>query len=519
MDTTSLKETEPAASLPSDVNPDQGGRSAVELAWSDWRISFAVSTVVVAGFGLISVWLIPRGPITTAETLISMGSALAVGAVAGLVTGNRWVLLTTPLVFAIVFEIGRIGIVGPTVDSVNLGSFLGVVAFVLGRVLHGLVVLAPLTLGSVYGVWLARRFGNETASSIGSFGWTVTWLATIGLVVLAGFIARPASTAPIVGPDGQSLPGSIAELAFVPLGGHDQALMIRGRDVDKPVLLYLAGGPGGTDIGAMRRDVTLEQEFVVVTWDQRGAGKSYAALDPTDTFTLEQLTSDTIELTDYLRNRFDEDKIYLVGQSWGSTLGLLAVQQRPDLYHAVVGVGQMVSQRETDIMFWEDTMAWAEVNGKANLAASLRDSGPPPYDDIYDYDPVVSNEHSWNSYPGLDLSHEMPGSLFVPEYSFMDRVNAFKGFLDTNGTMYSQLQDIDFRRDVPALSVPYYMVLGEHEARGRAVLATEWYDKLDAPSKARFIFEGSGHRPNFDRPGEFADVMRTVHANTSDSSP
>ncbi len=143
--------------------------------------------------------------------------------------------------------------------------------------------------------------------------------------------------------DGQTLPGSVAELTAVPIGDHDQAMLIRGRSARNPVLLYLAGGPGGTDLGAMRADVSLEQDFVVVTWDQRGTGKSYAALDPAGTFTVDQMVADTIEVTNYLRARFGQDRIYLVGNSWGTILGVLAVQQHPELYHAYVGTGQMVS--------------------------------------------------------------------------------------------------------------------------------------------------------------------------------
>jgi pimeloyl-ACP methyl ester carboxylesterase len=287
-------------------------------------------------------------------------------------------------------------------------------------------------------------------------------------------------------------------------------MMIRGRSVDNPVLLYLAGGPGGTDLGAMRADVSLEQDFVVVTWDQRGTGKSYSALDPVETLTLEQMVADTIEVTNYLRDRFDEEKIYLVGQSWGSTLGVLAVQQRPELYHAFVGVGQMVSQRETDIMFYEDTLAWADEIGNDALLATLRENGPPPYDNLLDYEPAIAHEHDWNQYPELDMSNEMPAILFVPEYTWMDRINAFRGFLDTFSVLYPQLQNIDFRQDVPRLDVPFTMVLGEHEARGRAVLANEWFDTLDAPSKEKIILERSGHRPNFDEPAAFASLMSRV---------
>ena len=132
-------------------------------------------------------------------------------------------------------------------------------------------------------------------------------------------IARPASTAPILGPDGQPLAGSIAEFETVRIGGVDQVLMLRGRSVDNPVLLYLAGGPGGTDIGAMRADVGLEQDFVVATWEQRGTGKSYASsIDPVEDLTLAQAVDDTIAVTDHLRERFGVDRVFLVANSWGT---------------------------------------------------------------------------------------------------------------------------------------------------------------------------------------------------------
>jgi len=286
--------------------------------------------------------------------------------------------------------------------------------------------------------------------------------------------------------------------------------MIRGRSVDSPVLLHLAGGPGGTDIGAMRADTGLEQRFVVVTWEQRGVGKSYAALDPLETMTLDQVVADTLELTEYLRDRFDEGRIYLSGNSWGSTLGVLAVQQRPDLYHAFVGTGQMVSQRATDVMFWEDTVAWAEATGQADLAATLRENGPPPYADIRRYEVALSHEHDWNPYAEWDGDRELPATLFVPENDLMDQVNGLRSFLDTFSVLYPQLQDIDFRRDVPSLDVPVYVVAGAHEARGRAVPAEEWFEALDAPSKDWIVFEHSGHRPSFEEPARFVEVMARV---------
>lgn len=469
-----------------------------------------VSVLLAVGAGLLAAWLTPRGPITTAQALVSMGAAVAIGALAGAASGRRWAILVVPLIFLLAFETGRMGVDGPTVDQVFLGSTYGVIAFVVGRLLHGVLVLAPLTVGTALGVGLGWRIHGGAVRPLGAAGWTMIVLATLALVALAVAIAQPARTAAIVGPEGQPLPGSIAELTRVRIGGHDQALMIRGRSVTNPLLLYLAGGPGGTDLGAMRADVGLEQDFLVVTWEQRGAGQSYAALDPASTLTLEQTVADTIELSEWLLDRFEQDELYLVGNSWGTLLGALAAQRRPDLFRAFVGTGQMVSPRETDVLFYDDTLAWAERTGQLRLADRLRAQGPPPYGDLLAYEPTLTFEHEWNPNPLRDPATEMPANLFVPENAFMDRMNGLRSFLDTFSVLYPQLQELDLRTDVPALEVPYVMVTGRYEARGRREPADDWFEALEAPSKARIVFDASGHRPSFQEPAAFAALMRRL---------
>ena len=502
--------------LDSPANPESGDspaggrRSMLEFLWSDWRIATLAAIAVAAVAGLAFASWTPRGAVTSSEALLSMGTALAVGVIAGLLTGSRWSMLLAPAAFAVAFELGRLGATGPTVDGFHLGSVYGVIAVVVGRLFLALLVVAPMALGALYGVWISHRMGRMATTPPGIPGWIVMGVLTVGLAGLAVTVARPGSTAPIVGDDGEPLPGSIAELTNVTIGGHDQALMVRGTSVDNPVLLHLAGGPGGADLGAMRDDVGLEQHFVVVTWDQRGTGKSYAALDPVETLTVDQMVDDTIEVTNYLRQRFDEEKIYMVGNSWGTFLGVLAAEQRPDLYHAYVGTGQMVSAPETDLMFYEDALTWAERTGDAGLSATLRRTGPPPYENLLDYEPSVGREHDWNPYSELDTNKEMPFNAFVSENSLMDRVNAMRGLLDTFAVLYPQLQDVDLRAQAPRLEIPVYLVIGAHEARGRAVLADEWFDMLEAPSKSLTVFEHSGHRPSFEEPAEFVSVMTEV---------
>lgn len=478
--------------------------------WTGVAVAIGVALVAAA----LAAWLTPRGPITAADALGSVVVALVVGGLAGFATGSRWSIVVTPLIFMAAFEVVRLPISGPTVDGIELGSTYGLIAFATGRVLHGLFVLLPMALGALHGVMLAHRAGRPPGRTVGLPTRVLAGLLSLGLVGLGTAVAAPSTTAPILGPDGAPVPGSIAELTTVRVGGHDQALMIRGRSTTNPVLLHLAGGPGGTDLGAMRADTAIEQDFVVVTWEQRGSGKSYAALDPTSTLTVDGMVRDTIELVDHLRARFNENRVFLTGNSWGALLGVLAVQRAPDRFHAFVGTGQMVSPTETDRMFWEDTLAWATATGDEALARTLRENGPPPYDDLLMYEPAIAHEHEWNPYPELDLAREMPANLFVPENSLLDRVNGLRSFLDTFAVLYPQLRDVDLRATATRLDIPVVVVTGAYEARGRAIPARAWFEALSAPSKTWVVFEHSGHRPSFEEPAAFADLMDRVARET-----
>jgi pimeloyl-ACP methyl ester carboxylesterase len=259
-----------------------------------------------------------------------------------------------------------------------------------------------------------------------------------------------------------------------------------------------------------RHSQALEDDFVVVTLDQRGTGRSYDQLDPTATLTLDRAVADVVEVTDHLRDRFDEDKIYLVGQSWGTTLGVLVAQQRPDLFHAFVGAGQMVSQLATDTVYYRDTLAWARETGNQDLVQTLTTQGPPPYADARAYDPVLSAEHELYPYDHSENSEgagQMGENIFVEEYSFMEKAHVFAGVLEVFAVLYPQLQDIDFREQVTSLEIPVYLAQGAHETPGRAAPAAEWFALLDAPGKELVVFDTSGHRPLWEQPEEFADLM------------
>src|SRR5579864_528927 len=165
--------------------------------------------------------------------------------------------------------------------------------------------------------------------------WIIVGLALAGLGIVFYLWSIPGLTPAIHGPS------SIASLERIRIGGVDQYILIRGNDSSLPILLFLHGGPGMPAMYlAHSFQHELEKDFVVVQWDRRAAGKSYRE-DISSTLTNEQLVADTVELTNVLRARFHQDKIYLVGHSWGTYLGMLVIARHPELYHAYVGIGQL----------------------------------------------------------------------------------------------------------------------------------------------------------------------------------
>ena len=474
-------------------------------------VRLALAGAVVVAFALGSAWLTPRGPITTSEALATMAVALAVGLVVGGATGRPGALLIAPLAFMAIFEVARIGAWGPTVDAPASFGLFHVLSFLLGRAPHLLLAVAPMVLGILLGWAAAPSLGVALARPFGAGGWIAGGALAVVLAVVAFAIARPATTAPILVSDGRVVPGSVAELTKVTIGGHPQALMIRGRSTTLPVLLHLAGGPGGTDTGAMRLDTGLEERFVVATWDQRGTGLSYSAFDPADTLTLGRVVADTIEVTAYLRERFGQDRILITGQSWGTIPATLAVQQRPDLYHALVSTGPMACIRETDVLFYEDTLAWARSRGDTALVARLEAMGPPPYaEPIGTYPTIVGTERALNPYPEFDGRTEMTSTIFLPEFSLMDTIGALRGLTDVYARLYPQLQELDLRVAVPRLEVPVWFLVGRHEARGRVEPAQAWFEALEAPQKHWVVFEGASPRASFERPVEYGRLLDEV---------
>lgn len=480
------------------------------------RIAAVAGASVTAG--LVGAILIPRGPVTATQALVMMAIGMLTGVATGFILRSRWAMLLAPAIFIVAFELGRLGEVGASVDTPNLTTTFGIIAFLAGRGVTFTLAIGPMLLGVLWGKALAESMAGYVPRYRGS-GFAIrrgfVGLATIAMIGLAVWIALPPTVPPVLGADGTEVPGSISELVQVEIGGNAQWIELRGASPDNPVLLYISGGPGQSDLALSRALLQpLEADFTLALWDQRGNGLSYASFDR-DSMTLDRVIADAVEVTNELRARFDEEKIYVLGESWGSTLAVLAAQEHPELFHAVIGSGQMVSQLETDKMIYDDMLAWADEND-SGLAEQLRGFGPPPYSDMWAYGVVMANygriESDYDppqaSIDRLEAANVGFWGIGGSEYTPINKANIFRGLVDTADVLYPQLQGIDFRQDVPALEVPIYVFDGEHELRGRRELLVEWLDILDAPAVEVYTFADGGHAVALEHADDLHRILR-----------
>jgi pimeloyl-ACP methyl ester carboxylesterase len=341
-----------------------------------------------------------------------------------------------------------------------------------------------------------------------ALGFALVAEAAVALSQLSGY------TPSIVDAQGKSVPGSIATLERVTLGGSEQWISIRGKSVDNPVLLWLSGGPGGSQLATERYHLgALEDYFVVVNWEQPGSGKSYHAV-PHSALTVDRYVSDASELVQYLRGRFSEDKVYVVGESWGSALGVWLVQRHPEVVHAFVGTGQMVDFVETEQYDYDFAMRLARERGDTKKVDELTRMGPPPYfgdGATWKQTAYVTDGLAYmNSNPAIsDDGFDTFKDLLSPEYGLYDKVNWARGILDSGNVMFPQLwaADVDFRTQAPKLEVPVYFLIGRHDVNAPPAIAEEYYALLDAPHKEWVWFEHSGHNPWVHESAKFVDVV------------
>lgn len=339
-------------------------------------------------------------------------------------------------------------------------------------------------------------------------------LALLVFVMVAGFflvfLNSPGKLASLKNEKGETISGSISEKKFVEIGGIKQGMFIRGEDQSKPVLLFLHGGPGTPEFAmseAWGTQDRLEKEFVVCYWDQRGTGMSNTKNLDSKTMTKAQAITDTIEVTNYLRKRFKQDKIYLMGHSWGAYVGIHAAEKNPELYSAYMGIGQPIHQKKGQRLAYDYLRKHAkEINDKKSVKKlAVFDPEAPSYNMLLEkYG--VGIRHA-----GPSLTTMIKHLIFFKGYTLSEKFQAFKGMVLSNEKLDTEEYSNDnLLESMPKLEVSVYGLHGKHDYQVSYQLAKEYFAAVKAPDKKFYTFQNSAHSPNFEEPEAFLEAVREI---------
>jgi pimeloyl-ACP methyl ester carboxylesterase len=340
----------------------------------------------------------------------------------------------------------------------------------------------------------------------------ITLFIFAALVIILFYL--PGYTPKIKTANAISIQKSISSLEKITINNSIQWILIRSQNIDNPILLYVHGGPGTSQLTLNKNNtIPLEKYFTIVNWDQRGAGKSYHAIKDTGRMNINQFVSDIIELTLYLENRFGKNKITLVGHSWGTVISTLAASKRPDLFNAYIGIGQMSNMLESEKISYQWTLQQSESAGDSASVKKLTQSGPPPYTGNWK-SKFMSERRILGMYGGEYYGSNkgafvpvLNSLIFSTEYTLPDRINFFRGILGSSDLIFPELMKVNLFNQAPHLDVPVWFMLGRHDYEVPSILSEQYFNFLNAPAKNIIWFENSSHMPNTEERDLFNKIM------------
>jgi len=344
---------------------------------------------------------------------------------------------------------------------------------------------------------------------------TIPAVLLVCVFILVGMLlaCSPGKPKPFVDENGRPLAGSISEKVFVNINGVEQGMFIISKDATHPVLLYLHGGMPDYFL-TQKYPTGLEDYFTVVWWEQRGSGLSYSTDIPPESITVEQLISDMLAVTNYLRQRFGQEKIYLMGHSGGTFIGIQAAARAPELYYAYIGVAQMSYQLKSERLAYEYMLQQFQQNGNMEMvrkleAAPVKMTGGIP--DAY----LALRDGAMHSL-GIGTTHDMNSvitgilfpSLTFRGYTLLEKINMWRGKAQSGvSPFWDEMIATDLTIKVPELEIPVYFFGGIYDYTCSTTLAKDYLEKLQAPMKGFYTFEQSAHSPLFEEPEKMLRIF------------
>jgi len=322
-------------------------------------------------------------------------------------------------------------------------------------------------------------------------------------------------------------PNAINSLQSVRIGGIEQWIQVRGQDVNNPILLVIHGGPGAAFIPlASAFQGPWEKYFTVVEWDQRGAGKTYASNDgdlQRGTMNVPQMEHDTLDVVNYLRNRFHREKIFVLGHSWGSVLGLWLAHEHPETIYAYVGVGQVLDMQQNETLAYQETLQQARDRHNSQAIKDLE--GIAPYPSATMNMDKVGTAKSWAAELLGPPAAADDGFLSItrivstPEYSLADDYGFVRGYMLSAKTLLPDVMNIDLGKLGSDFHEPIFFFEGRQDPYCRPTLIWQYSQSIKAPQKEFVWFEKSGHFPFFEEQQKFIDELVQRVLPLADSRP
>lgn len=301
----------------------------------------------------------------------------------------------------------------------------------------------------------------------------------------------------------------ISEEKFILINGIQQWVTIKGES-SKPILLFIHGGPG-SPISPYSDNLykDWEKDFIIVQWDQRGTGKTYGRNSPPEELTpeflkstpltLELMTNDGIELSEYLLKHLGKQKIILFGTSWGSALGVKMATKRPDLFYAYVGHSQIVNPT-IDIDLYTKIYKIAENKNDKDALEILNTIGKPPYDRAkkvgqlfrilkkYEKENSIPAPKSWFEVsPAYDNEKDNQNRSDGDDYSFVNYTGDSKlGVQSMSATINLMKDNLDFK-------IPVYLIQGSEDILTPKEKSKKYFDTLKAPKKKYYLLPKTAH--------------------------
>jgi len=349
-------------------------------------------------------------------------------------------------------------------------------------------------------------------------------LVFIGLLcvcLLIVWIYSPGKLSPLRDVKGKIIQGSISEKVWIDVNGSKQGMFIRGENPNNPVVLYLHGGPGTPMLQFIsylekEKDERLEKYFTVCYWDQRGSGMSYKRSTDPLTLTVDQMVEDTREVTEYLKKRFGQEKIYLIGHSWGSYLGVKTIEIYPDNYLAYIGIGQTSYQTQSERLAYDYMLNHAKETNDRNVIEKLERYNPysedfPSVDYLVKGRTGILNKYKiGHLHQGLVFTDVLNSLFAFKGYTLAEKINWFCGADFSMVYLFPIMLKDDLFISSEKFEIPFYVIHGAYDYQVSQVLAEKYLNVLEAPKKEFFIFENSAHSPNLEEPEKFVKIFRRI---------